>query len=154
MTIQLQDVNEGDLLKAATVLYDEKPVLDFELHEDYYVVDWDSAVEQEEFFNYLKRLKCPPKTSVIIQSESIHPDKTTTTLGEALQTKDRVTFLYFDTDDFGMTWYVMQNNREKIEFSSRNKNAKLLTDMLNQTAGGLGDLVRRDIEETLQNYRN
>ncbi len=153
MKIEWQDIYKDDLQRSASLILNGEPVLEFELHKDHYVVDWNSKVTQYEFLNILDKLGCPLSAPTIIQSQTKYPKKTNTTLAESISLKDEILFLAFDTEEYGMTWYKQKGGSEKIEFSSKRKNLDMLVNLLNSTFEKFGDKAKTDLDKILHNYK-
>ena len=154
MKIEWSDINQQDLIKAASLMDDnDNPVVEFELYKGYYVADWDTDIKQDEFFRILKKLNCPTDIGAVIQSKINYRQKSEIKLKDAILLTDEISFLSFDSDDYGMTWYVRKDGSKVIEFSSRIKNLSMLKSLLNLTSYGIGDKIGNELDKILNEYK-
>jgi hypothetical protein len=154
MKIEWSEINQQDLIKAVSLMDDnDNPVVEFELYKGYYVADWDTNIKQDEFFRILNKLNCPTDINAVIQSNINYQQKSEIKLKDAFLLNDEISFLSFDSDDYGMTWYIRKDGSKVIEFSSRTKNLSTLTSLLNLTSHGIGDKIKNELDKILNEYK-
>ena len=152
--IEQTGINRGGVLRSARI-YENNPVLEFELSKDYYVVDWFTSISQSKFFAILKELNYDTDTLIIIQSKKKYPKKTfDVKLEEVLGIKDEVYYLSVEGEKYGIMWSKYKGKDKRLEFVSEKKNIAMLIYLLNNTSRKkkLGDKIKPDLERVLEDY--
>lgn len=151
--IEQTEINKEDVLRSVRI-YENDPVLEFELFKGYYVVDWFSSISQSKFFAILKGLNYAIDTLTIIQSKKKYPHKTIDVkLEEMFSIKDNVHYLSIEGKRHAITYSEYKGKKKRLEFASEKKNIALLVYLLNNTSRKkLGDKIQPDLEKVLEGY--